>query len=747
MKLWNNVEIEFEGSFIPSKRTIISATKATFLFPFVYTLVTLFPALYFHGKDAFQGLKIFTPGAYFLYYLSKVWIPDWLVSVQVFISQNSYVYSVKGESALDFLLFLLCCFLSFYLVAHIRDDKKGHLEQVHIPATDIFLRMLLYIGVFIVAHFSLITWLTAGRFQDGTWFSYGSNVMLWLLPEFSWLWSHSVDFRPYTFLYLTSLLGGGLFLILGLMRVDVTMKKGRRRYRKRIQPALDHKRGAIQAEYPDYIKIAQKKFPKARLHFGLGPDRKRIPWPSQAPCAHTFVLGSPDGGKTFSLINPLIHQARQLPNDKTIIFDYKKDFTEALAGEEKVTILCPVDARSAHWNPALDVRRVQDVDIIAHAAIPEKDGAGNKDFFDNTCRSVFKSVLANLFNLEKLSWAEVENVLAGGQENVFRFLQQFASSRKTAALVDPDSKSGSGQDILSTVTEKTPWLTELARAWPGGDFSLREWLAAPGSATLIVKYDPEHKTLTGTLSSMVAAFLIQILAGQPDQNERKYWFFLDEFSNLPKISNIGEGLAALRSKGAAFVLTCQDSGQLVRRYGKGAPEIVGCTSSQAFFRQGSGESAEFASKALGDAEVKRTSQSLSSKISKDLLDGDSSQNHSDSADLRTSKVVLPGELLSLEQGEAFVKLRGLPVTKFKYCGLGLKKKYPGAIPAPWLDEREKPLEVAAPAAPEEEETEAATAATVGEDPAAPERVEADAAAAATDEKDELLDELDNVLRP
>ena len=88
-----------------------------------------------------------------------------------------------------------------------------------------------------------------------------------------------------------------------------------------------------------------------------------MPYPYQAECQHTLVVGANGVGKTV-LISELVEQIRKR-GDKAIIYDKKGDYTKWFYDPQKDKILNPFDKRSEEWNLLAEIEHMGTIKQIA----------------------------------------------------------------------------------------------------------------------------------------------------------------------------------------------------------------------------------------------------------------------------------------------------------------------------------------------------------------------------------------------
>lgn len=146
---------------------------------------------------------------------------------------------------------------------------------------------------------------------------------------------------------------------------------------------------------------------------------------------------------------------------------------------------------------------------------------------------------------------------------------------------------------------------------------------------------PDHKPTSHFLVSMLIEQIYQALIEKANQNDslklnRKAFFLLDEFGNLPVVVNFDNKLTICRSRNIFFMLVVQDYNQIKKYniYGEGTSQVIKNSCQVVYFLASNDEQTlNDISKALGTKEVKAKSYT-------------SSNNNSSSTESEKSKPVM-----------------------------------------------------------------------------------------------------------
>lgn len=451
-----------------------------------------------------------------------------------------------------------------------------------------------------------------------------------------------------------------------------------------------HKKKPKTIKNRGFERLTEEQFSRvARRNAKDGPGillHPTIPWSLKGETEGTFICGSTGSGKTSSIINFMVKQAYER-GDKVVVFDYKGDFTTAFHGLSDVHLFAPWDSRSISWDISRDVRNTLDTDGFAKAALPNKEQDA-QPFFRVASRKCLHAAISALINQNRLNWPDLFG-LVNNKKVLMDILRRYPSGLQALATLDGAAEQAAG--VLGELNSSTQWLALLARAWPEPNFSLRHWMSADQGGMLIMQYSQQFPEFSGSIMSLATYVLIsEMLCFDPDAG--RYWFFLDEFGNLPKITNLVEGVTTGRDRGARFVLATQDFNQLYKNYGQyDAKTLINNSNTMISFRLNDADTARYVSSCLGakQEQIYTTFGASENVQTRRVLD--SSNTASQNVSLRETSLVMEGELMELRPGTGFLKIAGVGVAKLvwqmtKFTGNALPRLF-----APWISEKENPL--------------------------------------------------------
>jgi type IV secretory pathway TraG/TraD family ATPase VirD4 len=183
-------------------------------------------------------------------------------------------------------------------------------------------------------------------------------------------------------------------------------------------------------------------------------------------------------------------------------------------------------------------------------------------------------------------------------------------------------------------------------------WSIRKWVEG-GTDWLWIPYrDDQLPSLRPLIAAWIGEVVSSILSLRPDSN-RRIWLLLDELASLGRVQSLADALTKGRKYGLRCVAGLQSVAQLRAIYGReGAQTLLSCLSSSLTLRSADAETADYLSRSLGDAEVRRENRSR----------GDGRETLSEQR--VNTRVVMPSEIQNLPDRQGFLNLAGdFPVAR------------------------------------------------------------------------------------
>ncbi len=303
-----------------------------------------------------------------------------------------------------------------------------------------------------------------------------------------------------------------------------------------------------------------------------------------------LFLGGIGSGKT----NAMKHLVRQFrdkngPDDVFVFFDAKGDFLKHFyrAGDATISSSPAADHGGVVWNVFRDLaddprQRAEEAFEIASTIFSEElESAAQNMFFAAAARDVFAGVMELMASDQPsgATWSnkELREKLEGSAQELLELFEGSASLAGTARYLEGGPYVESILAFLQLTLRKV--FSGIFREQ--GDFSVRDFIRRRGGRALFIEYDisvgssllPVYRVLMDMAMKEALGFGRQRLrttAKVPDN----FYFVLDEFALLPRLSHIGDGINFGRELGLRFLVATQNVNQVFHGYPGGAGESI-----------------------------------------------------------------------------------------------------------------------------------------------------------------------------
>ncbi|QZN92019.1 type IV secretion system DNA-binding domain-containing protein [Idiomarina abyssalis] len=346
-----------------------------------------------------------------------------------------------------------------------------------------------------------------------------------------------------------------LFLILlsVILEVKVLLSKFK-------SDGLVHVKGPKLIEGNKAIKRIKKSF-KSEYEFGGKGLRihPNLQMPQQRENQAMLILGSVGSGKTQFLL-PIVKQVVNKRSSKSVIFDYKGDFTEYFYGKNSVGLYAPWDKRSFCWDIKEDLKTSNDALLFAEAMLPSPKGQTDPMWILGSRQILTGCVMAaQKKKPDNWGWGTLSKILSLDIDRLHRLLRVHYPI--AANLLDKDSKtSASFYQTLQSYCQSIHNLAEIPSS-NAHRFSIKRWLKnkEPECNHIILQSNPEFAALSKSLGELFLYFSSRYLLAMPDDMQREVYFILDEAAHL-QFKQLPELISTGRSKGSRVFIGVQDLG-------------------------------------------------------------------------------------------------------------------------------------------------------------------------------------------
>ena len=234
----------------------------------------------------------------------------------------------------------------------------------------------------------------------------------------------------------------GSIAVASMSLLIITVITGRWLFYKMATDSLLHVRGSVLLEGKSATKALRRFFKPEYAFSGKGlkihPDLEIA---KNRENQNFLIVGAVGSGKTQYLL-PLIQQVVQSKTKKSIIFDFKGDFTEYFLNHSGVALIAPWDKRSLVWDLKADIKTVQDAQLFAEALIPDSKSSADPMWIMGS-RSILAGIVFTAIATEPGTWGwhTLTKLLSADAETLRKhFLQHYP---RAVNLVEKGSKTTS----------------------------------------------------------------------------------------------------------------------------------------------------------------------------------------------------------------------------------------------------------------------------------------------------------------
>jgi type IV conjugative transfer system coupling protein TraD len=411
-----------------------------------------------------------------------------------------------------------------------------------------------------------------------------------------------------------------------------------------------------------------------------------VPVPRAFEPEHILICGAPGTGKTHLILQMLVGIRKE--GQRAIIYDTAGTFVEKFYRPGHDILLNPLDARSDHWSPWVDVPRVYHYDQIAEATIPDTSG---DPFWAKAPRGTLVAVMRKLARDNRMLMSVLLDTV---MRSKLKDLATFATGTDAAAFISVEGERTSAgiQAELASVMRSFSYLDDTRDG-----FSIRDWVSneRDDSWLFITVQEDQLPSLRPLITVWLDIAISAILSIQPDHRRRLYCI-IDELPSLQRLPSLSRFLARARKYGGCGILGFQSYPQLEATYGaKEAAAVTGYCSTWVALRANDTLTAKHVSENLGQVEQVEANEGMSYGVN-DMRDGVNL-----SRTQVTRPLVMPTEVTNLPNMAGFLRFgRNLPVLRFQDRYEPLPTRFPAFVdrtePVIRLTEEEQPVSPPAP---------------------------------------------------
>ena len=349
--------------------------------------------------------------------------------------------------------------------------------------------------------------------------------------------------------------------------------------------------------------------------------------------SHSLIIGSTGSGKTYCIVNPLVHILAK-HSESMVITDPKGEIYENNAeflrdrGYKIVLLNFRNPQKGNMWNPlALPYRLYKQGnydkcnELLRDLAINIlHDEKTDDPFWQNTSADYFVALAQGLFQDADESCINIDSIiqmLTVGEEKygASTFAKEYFKMKDSrnpayvnaAGTIDaPNDTKGS---IISVFRQKVnifAMAQNLSEMLSKSDFDMMDIGREKTAVFLIIQDEKKtYHALTTIFVKQCYESLIDVAQESGGKLKVRTNFILDEFANMPELKDVTTMITAARSRQIRFNLIIQNFAQLNQVYGKeNAETIKGNCTNMIYLLSSELNALEEISKLCGDVKVK-----------------------------------------------------------------------------------------------------------------------------------------------
>lgn len=341
----------------------------------------------------------------------------------------------------------------------------------------------------------------------------------------------------------------------------------------------------------------------------IGTNRKgeTVAWPIDEGTLskHMILLGAIGMGKSNAM-NNIVRSIRTTMsrNDVMVIFDTKGDYYKefyrtgdvVLSNDKRATNGSKADYWNLFGEVMIDKRWEENATEIAKTIFADRLAKTTQVFFPNAAKDLLAAlILCICRNQEPIELKHNRALLHILQtltsEKMVSYLKYHQDMENMISYIQ-DSKSGQTLGVISELQSATRELL-VGNFAQKGNISMRQLIRQKGGRAIFVEYDLG----IGGVLTPIYRLLFDLAIKEAlcrERNEGNVYFVMDEFSLLPHLQHIDDGVNFGRSLGARFIIGAQNISQVYDAYGADrANSLLSGFSTTICFRLNDGKSREF----------------------------------------------------------------------------------------------------------------------------------------------------------
>jgi type IV secretion system protein VirD4 len=417
---------------------------------------------------------------------------------------------------------------------------------------------------------------------------------------------------------------------------------------------------------------------------------------------HVMCFAPTRSGKGVGLVLPTL---LSWPSS-AVVHDIKGENWRLTAGWRSRLSSCllfdPTDARSARYNPLLEVRQgpseVRDVQNIADILVDPEGALERRNHWEKTSHALLVGVILHvLYAEQEKTLGRVTQILADPKQSFEKKLRLMMTTNHLGSELDPkvhpvvaaaarellNKSENERSGVLSTAVSFLGLYRDptVARNTQTCDWRIADLVAAERPVTLYLVVPPSDLSRTKPLIRLILNQIGRRLTETLDEIEgtrkkRPLLMMLDEFPALGRLDFFESTLAFMAGYGIRAYLIAQSLNQIARAYGENNSILDNCHVRIAFAANDE-RTAKRISDALGTATELRAQRNYAGHRLAPWL------GHVMISRQETARSLLtPGEVMQLPADDALILVSGLAPIRAKKIRHYQDENFAGRVLAP-----------------------------------------------------------------
>lgn len=300
-----------------------------------------------------------------------------------------------------------------------------------------------------------------------------------------------------------------------------------------------------------------------------------IPLTDELFSKHLLFLGNIGTGKTNAISQVIAQIKNQMTTDDLmIIFDTKGDFYKRFYKPGDIVISnksAKFEGATRYWNIFSEINLDGSIEEnaleISSSLFADKIKRSNAPFFPQAAKDIFSTLLTIIATEMGVELQNNDELITYLEATTKADLQEFFTSYDQPRLNSYLSQDAAAQadGILAEMHQllKEIFVGDFKKA---GDLSVRNLVREKGGKTIFLEYD----IAAGNVLTPIYRLLFDLCIKETLSSASKgnVWFMIDEFSLLPNLKYLDNGINFGRSQGAKFIIGVQNIPQVYNEYGE-----------------------------------------------------------------------------------------------------------------------------------------------------------------------------------